>query len=264
MAYGTLEHVFWEDADLQELGLEGRAVAAYLLTCRHSNSEGYYRLAVGYVCDDLRIDRRTALDYLAALDLKNFARFDPDSQVVFIRNAMRFRPPKGHPTITGALRRVTEVPPNPFRGLFYDAAWQWAPDFAAALRDAGWVPDAERVRAPSLFEEGPLPLPAPRALLDPPRQLSVASLRPDVNDEVIDKVLHAAAALSVQQSIARRETIRNAESVAKARLAKNADVWRPTVERWLGMFDGVSHSEMAAALVDGGTSRPHWRRATVA
>lgn len=260
MPYGTLEHVFWEDPDLQELGLEGQCVAAYLLTCRHSSSEGYYRLAVGYMCEDLCLDRSAALAYLQALDLKNFARFDPASQVIFIRNKLRWTPPKGSPSITGALRRATEVPMNPFRGLFYDAACQWAPDFAAVLRDAGWAPDVEQVRAPSLFESGPVPLPAPPA----PRALAAGPRRPDVNDSVIDRVLRQAATLSVQQSIAKRETIRNAEAVAKSRLAKNGPEWRTTVERWLGMFDGVTDTEMAAALVDGGTARPHWRRAVIA
>lgn len=259
MGYGTLEHVFWEDPDLQELGLEGMCVAAYLLTCRHSSSEGYYRLAVGYMCEDLDLERPTALAYLQALDLKNFARFDQTSQVIFIRNAMRFRPPRGGPSITGALRRASEVPVNPFRGLFYDAAWQWAPDFAAALRDAGWASDAEIVHAPSLFESGPVHLPAPpRALPPGPPQ------RPAVDEGLVDMILRQAATMSVQQSIAKRETIRNAQAVAKSRLAKHGPEWRVLVERWLGMFDGVTHTEMAAALVDGGSARAHWRRAVTA
>lgn len=260
MPYGTLEHVFWEDPDLQELGLQGMCVGAYLLTCRHSTSEGYYRLAVGYMCEDLCIDRSAALAYLQALDLKNFARFDQASQVVFIRNAMRFRPPKGGPSITGALRRATEVPMNPFRGLFYDAACQWAPDFATVLRANGWAPDSEVVRAPSLFESGAVPLPAPPA----PRELSAAPRPLEVADGAVDAILRHAAQISVQQSIAKRETIRSPEAVAHARLARNGPEWRVIVERWLGMFDGVSASEMAAALVDGGTARPHWKRAITA
>lgn len=263
MGYGNLEHAFWEDPDLQELGLEGRAFAAYLLTCRHSTSEGYYRIAVGYICDDLRVEKDAALGYLRALDLKNFARFDEASQVVFIRNAMRYRPPKGSPSITGALRRAIEVPPNPFRGLFYDAACQWAPDFAACLRDAGWVSDERTVRAPQLFEH------TAGADLLPPRALSAPEPRalppgPQANGNIVESILRHAAQLSVQQSIARRETIRNAEAVARARLARNGDTWRPLVERWLTMFDGVQPSDMAKALVDGGLPSPYWKRAVTA
>lgn len=254
MGYGTLEHAFWEDPDLQELGLEGLAVAAYVLTCRHSTSEGYYRLALGYVCEDLRVNRDTALGYLRALDLKNFARFDEISQVIFVRNAMRYRPPKGTPSITGALRRACDVPVNPFRGLFYDAACQWAPDFAAVLREAGWASDAtETVRSPQLFEDTVPVLPEPKPLPVP--------VRP-AEEEVVDTVMRCAADLSVQQSIARREVIRNAEAVARARLAKHVDVWRPIVQRWLTMFDGVPPSDMAKALVDGGTPSPYWKRAS--
>lgn len=255
MAYGTLEHAFWEDPDLQELGLEGLAVAAYVVTCRHSTSEGYYRLALGYVCEDLRLDRASALGYLRALDLKNFARYDEASQVVFIRNAMRFRPPKGTPSITGALRRACDVPMNPFRGLFYDAACQWAPDFAAVLRDAGWASDAvATVRTPQLFEDSPMPLPRPE-----PRALNAGPQRPA--GDVVDTIMRHAADLTVQQSIARRETIRNAEAVAKARLAKHVDTWRPIVERWISMFEDVPPADMAKHLVDGGTASPYWKRA---
>lgn len=259
MGYGTLEHMFWEDADLQELALENRAVAAYLLTCRHSTSFGYYRLAIGYVCEDLRIDRTTALGYLGALDLKNFARYDEASQVVFIRNAMRWKPPRGKKSIEGAVKRAVEVPMmNPFRSLFFDAATQWAPEFAAALAVTGWASTTPRHDTPSLFEQ-------PGALAQP-LTISPAPIEPvsDPPADAVDAVLRHAASLSVQQSLARGEGIRNPEAVARSRLASNHPTWRSLVERWMHTFEGVSHIDMAKALVDGGHASPYWKRAPVA
>ena len=255
MGYGTLEHAFWEDPDLRELSLDGRCFAAYLLTCRHSSSEGYYRCPIGYVCDDLGIDRDAARHHFTSLDLMNFARFDPASEVVFIRNAMRYRPPRGRPSITGALRRAVEVAPNPFRGLFYDAAVQYAPEFATVLRDAGWTSDTI-MRTPSLFESTPLPEPEPLPLPEPPRALG-----PGPSTDIdIDAVLRQAAHISVQQSLVKREPIRNADAVATSRLARNGPLWRPLVETWITLFPSVTAHEMACALVDGGTAKPHWQR----
>lgn len=247
MGYGTLEWRFWDDPDLQELGLAGMAVAAYLVTSQHSSSEGYYRLPLGYVCDDLCVDRDTALGYLRAIDLKNFARYDEATQVVFIRNAMRYRPPRGIKTITGAVRRALDVSMNPFRSLFYDAAHHYAPEFALALADAGFCPSEMGVpeRQPSLFERSTPPLPL--ALPSGER----ASTQ-------VEQILASAAQFSVQRSIARREPIRSPEAVAKARLAQHAAEWRGLVKRWLDYFE-VSDDDMAKALADGGTARPHWR-----
>lgn len=247
MAFGTLEHSFWEDPDLQEMGLEGRSVAAYLLTCRHSTTEGYYRLSVGYICDDLRIERATAIAHLRALDLQNFARWDEASQVVFIRNSMRYHPPTGPKSVAGALKKALQVPMNPFRGLFYDAAHQWAPEFAAALAAAGWVstgPEPEQ----SLFDHHPTPA--------PPEQPGEAK-----QVDVVEEILRQAATISVQQSIANREPIRNPQAVAQSRLASHREQWAPKVREWLGYFDAAT-IDMARALADGGTASPYWRRSS--
>lgn len=258
MGYGTLDHAFWENPDLQELGLECRTVAAYLLTCRHASSEGYYRLPVGYMSDDLGVDGLTILGYMQALDLKDFARYDRGSQVVFIRNAMRYRPPRGAKSVQGALAKALQVPPNPFRGLFYDAASTYAPDLAVALRDVGWHSD--RPVEPTLFQHTPDPEPLPVRSILPPLALAP----PAGDDEQVEAILQKAANLSVQQSLAQREPIRSATAVAKARLSQHRATWAPLVRGWLDYFEGVSPDDMAKALVDGGSARPHWRRSALA
>ena len=247
MAYGTLEHRFWEDNDLKEVGLECRAAAAYVLTCRHSTTEGYYRLSLGYASDDLGITPATVLAYLRVLDLKEFCRYDEASQVVFVRNAMRYRPPKGRPACLGALKRAADVPANPFRGLFYDAAVQFAPEFGAFLLDAGWCSDAPT--EPTLFKHTPLAPP-------PPRELPAAPV--DVPAGV-EEILSMAASISVQQSIANREPIRKPEAVAAARLAAKRAEWTGIVTQWIGYFD-VSPADMAKALADGGRASTYWSR----
>jgi hypothetical protein len=253
VAYGTLEHRFWEDDDLKETGLECRAVAGYVLTCRHSTSEGYYRLPLGYASDDLAIARDVVLDYLRVLDLKEFCRYDEGSQVVFIRNAMRYRPPKGDRSCIGALRRATDVPANPFRGLFYDAATQFAPEFADVLRGAGWC--SEEQSELTLFKHTPpVPVPAPAVLAPPPpRELDPAPV------DHIEEILTMAASISVQQSIANRETIRNPAAVAQARLTSKRAEWTAVLDQWLGYWN-VAPADMARALADGGKASPYWAR----
>lgn len=251
MGYGNLEHQFWEHDDLQELGLPCRAVAAYLITCRHASSEGYYRLSLGYLCDDLRLDRDSALAYLQALDLQEFARYDPRSQVVFLRNAMRWRPPRGPKSIPGALKKALEVPANPFRTAFYDAACTWAPEFAEALSLAGFASDGP-IREPSLFPPEVLALPAPTPI-------AVHEATPA--DERIEQIMLVAAQQTVTLSMSRGEHVRNPSALARTRLGMHRSEWQPIVGQWMEMFPHTSDVDFARALADGGKASVYWKRA---
>lgn len=255
MGFGTIEHAFWDDADLQALQPATRLVAAYLLTCKHSTSEGYYRLPLAYAAIDLALPAPVVLGHMQAIDLQDFARYDQASQVVFIRNRMRFKPPRGSKSIEGALRKAREVPMNPYRGAFYDAARVWAPDFAEALARAGFGTSGplDPPSSPTLFGANreiidPAPLPDP----DP------APAAPAVDDHGAMDVCRVAASLSVQRSITKGELIRSPEAVAKSRLATHVSTWLPTVERWLNDYPTVGTQHMAERLLDGGTASPYW------
>lgn len=53
MSYGKLHQQFWTDAKIRALSIEGKLLAAYLISSPHRNLIGCYRLPIGYICDDL-------------------------------------------------------------------------------------------------------------------------------------------------------------------------------------------------------------------
>lgn len=53
--YGRLYTSFWTHQTIKGFGADGRTLAAYLLTCEHSNMIGCYPLPHAYIMDDLSI-----------------------------------------------------------------------------------------------------------------------------------------------------------------------------------------------------------------
>lgn len=54
--YGRIYTTFWTHPTIKSFGEDGRTLAAYLLTCEHSNAIGCYPLPAAYVIDDLSIE----------------------------------------------------------------------------------------------------------------------------------------------------------------------------------------------------------------
>jgi hypothetical protein len=157
-----------------------KLLGLYVLSGPHSTSEGYYRLPLGYVVDDLGWKLERVNVTMDSLSGREFVRYDDDAQVVFVCKRLEYRQPRGEKQVRGAVNVIRDVPPSPLLALFLAAAEQHAGEFHVALLEE--FPDGGNTgpqpvaiplttpicragdRAPGL---SPTPTPTPNGLVSP-------------------------------------------------------------------------------------------------
>jgi hypothetical protein len=149
---------------------EEKLLGLYILSGPHSTSEGYYRLPLGYIVDDLGWGTEQVSTTMQSLAEREFVHYDLDAQVVFVCKRLEYRQPRGEKQVRGAVNVVREVPPSPLLSLFVAAADEHAEEFAEQLHSAfPTLPDTPSIpllggicragaRAPGL---SPTPTPTP-------------------------------------------------------------------------------------------------------
>ena len=108
--FGIIHTRFWEWAQEAELSDQSKLVAAYLLTCRHSNSLGCFRIPKEYVSADLgySIDR-VSKAYQELIDT-GFLLFCDRSKYAFLPKYLRWNPPQNPKHAKGILKLVQQLP----------------------------------------------------------------------------------------------------------------------------------------------------------
>ena len=71
--YGQIQSLFWTDIDIQAMSDQAKLLATYLLTGPHATALGCFRLADGYVTDDLGWSSETLSKRFAELSRNGFA-----------------------------------------------------------------------------------------------------------------------------------------------------------------------------------------------
>lgn len=109
-SYYPISPRFWSDPGVRCWSDDTRLLALYLLTCRHRSQEGLYLLPPEYAAADLRWPLEKFTATLAVLIDAGFAAFDEAGQVVLVRNALKYQPPKGAKQVAGALAAIQQLP----------------------------------------------------------------------------------------------------------------------------------------------------------
>jgi len=105
-AYQRVYAEIWDEPWSQDL----RYLALYLLTCRHRNTEGLYRLPLNYATEDMEWSRAKVQRALAGLCDIGFVDYDGAAKVVWIVKAIGRQVPRGPKQVAGAVNAVREVP----------------------------------------------------------------------------------------------------------------------------------------------------------
>jgi len=113
--YGTVEARFWDDQKLQRLGNNARLLMLYLLTCRHRNIVGSFRLPVAYLCADIGWSKSEFDEVWNRIQSqeKPVAFYDNDEAWICIRNFIRQNPPIGIKSVAGCVNTLDAMPDNP-------------------------------------------------------------------------------------------------------------------------------------------------------
>ena len=108
--YGKVYSSFWESPMIRELSKPARDLVLYLLTCRHGNCAGVFRLPVGYACDDMQISSGEFFDSVSELESVGFVKYCKATKWLWVKNHFEFNPLQNENQITGAKKFALEVP----------------------------------------------------------------------------------------------------------------------------------------------------------
>src|SRR6266481_5967641 len=95
--FGRIRSVLWEDDKVRSLSPDSLITFQYLLTCRHTNALGFFRLPMGYVVLDLNPWLSSAgrvSKAFAELTQKGLVVYCEASQHVLILNFIRHNQPE--------------------------------------------------------------------------------------------------------------------------------------------------------------------------
>ncbi len=142
-SYNTVDVSFWDDEKVRGWTEDGRTLGIYLLTCSHRTAEGFYRLPVTVVIDDLKWTPERWDAALAALIEADFCDYDAGARLVLIRKALKYHSPiRGPKSIKGALNALLNVKGSSrLFGKFLAAADKYEPEFAAGIRHEYDLPE---------------------------------------------------------------------------------------------------------------------------
>ena len=101
---------FWSDEKSAGWSDETKLAALYVLTCRHRHLEGIFVLPICYMAADLRWSVKRVRRALVNLENAGFLKVDAGSNLILIRNALRYQFPENPNMIEGCLRRILELP----------------------------------------------------------------------------------------------------------------------------------------------------------
>ena len=111
--YYRISTRFWDDEKSRGWPTDVKLLALYLLTSRHRTLEGIFVLPLSSVCEDLHWNRKKLSKLMTVLTTNQFLRYDPEARVMLIRNALRYQAPESANVVTGAIRRIKDLPKSP-------------------------------------------------------------------------------------------------------------------------------------------------------
>ncbi len=104
---------FWSDEKVATWPDSQRLFALHLLTTKHRTLEGFFVLPPEYVAADMAWPLRRVKDMLLKLEEEGFIRFDEKTNLLLIRNALRYQQPDSKNVQKAVLARVRNLPDNP-------------------------------------------------------------------------------------------------------------------------------------------------------
>jgi hypothetical protein len=101
---------FWRDERVSRWSPWLQRLALYLLTNPHRHLEGIYHLPISYASSDLKSSKNVICRGLAALVKEGYILHDPGTEVVVIRNGLKYQAPENPSVVDGALNRIRSLP----------------------------------------------------------------------------------------------------------------------------------------------------------
>ena len=110
--FGIIQTRYWEWAAEENLPESAKLIGAYILTCKHGNSLGLFRLPPEYIQADLGYNINTISTQCATLSKKGFLLQCKQTGLVFLPNYLKFNPVKNSSHGVGVLKIARSVSKN--------------------------------------------------------------------------------------------------------------------------------------------------------
>ena len=104
---------FWFDEEVLNLSPNAKLLLIYLMTNRHRNMAGLYRLPKIYVADDLQLPEQVAAAAWGELLNAEMISYDEQKRLVLVRDFMKHNPLDSPKQVTGAIKKIIELPKSP-------------------------------------------------------------------------------------------------------------------------------------------------------
>lgn len=131
--YVRVARRLWIDERLRRVSEDARMLFMYLLTSPHGNMVGYYRLPAAYACSDLQwpMDRwsQALTELTKGVGDGPMVMYDAGSEVVLVRNYLRYNPIENRNQAIGATKTLVELPGNTLWPEFVAAVHRHAAKF---------------------------------------------------------------------------------------------------------------------------------------
>lgn len=133
--YYRIAPKFWRHAVARQWTDPVGYLALYVLTTPHRNIAGLYYLPLPYIMADMGWDREKTARNLEVLCHEDFVRYDAQSHVIFLVNALAYDAPENANQRKGAIKALAEVPYSPLWRDLLTQAQQHSQQFADAVRE---------------------------------------------------------------------------------------------------------------------------------
>lgn len=108
--YGKVRAQFWDDDILRELSIEANFLALYLITSRHTNAIGCFRLPAAYIINDTRLDKKALEKALAELREAGYALPCERGPWIYIPKFLRHNSPENPNVWRKCVKELDELP----------------------------------------------------------------------------------------------------------------------------------------------------------
>ena len=114
--YTKIDQMIWIDEKYKKLSDDGKFLFLYLLSCPHRNILGFYFLPIAYGSFDLNWENERFSKGLQELLDKGFVKYSTSTNIIFIKNYLKYNPLENPNQAKGAIKALETVPINDLDG----------------------------------------------------------------------------------------------------------------------------------------------------
>lgn len=118
--YSKIDSLFWLDSKNKSLSDEEKLLFLYLLTCPHRNILGYFYLPISYAAADLKWSSERVSKGLDKLFRKGYVTLDESSEMILIRNFLKYNTFENPNQVKGAVQCLKSLPCSALDATFLE------------------------------------------------------------------------------------------------------------------------------------------------